>query len=266
MARKPRTKSNTGIYHVVIQGTQHHNIFRDEEDYLQFILTLMRKQQAVNAEDGEEQGFTLYAYSLLPTHIHLLIEEREETIGMVMKRINSSYAHYYNNKYETDGSPFKGRFQSEPVEDDERFLNILRHIHQEPVKAGLASDIDSYPYSSWNEYMMRDITSLLPLPTVCFIREEYRQLPNEQLQQLLEAPVTDGKPCLEEVKTANHKPSDGQVWLLIAQMTGASNKHDSLNLASITRRSILSRLRRHGASVRQLESLTGISRGIIQRL
>ena len=34
----------------------------------------------------------------MSNHIHLLIREREDTIGMVIKRIASSYVDYYNHK------------------------------------------------------------------------------------------------------------------------------------------------------------------------
>ena len=66
MARKPRLKSSSGIYHVVLQGASGKDIFRDEEDYLQFLLTLIRKQP-VESSDGEQvAGYTVYAYCLLP--------------------------------------------------------------------------------------------------------------------------------------------------------------------------------------------------------
>ena len=47
-------------------------------------------------------------------HIHLLIREREDKIGMSIKRIASSYVYYYNHKYSRDGHLFRERFKSEP--------------------------------------------------------------------------------------------------------------------------------------------------------
>ena len=48
---------------------------------------------------------------------HLLIREREDTIGMAIKRIASSYVYYYNHKYSRDGHLFRERYKSEPVND-----------------------------------------------------------------------------------------------------------------------------------------------------
>ena len=51
--------------------------------------------------DGTPSGrnYILYAYCLMSNHIHLLIREREDNIGMAIKRIASSYVYYYNHKY-----------------------------------------------------------------------------------------------------------------------------------------------------------------------
>ncbi len=45
--------------------------------------------------DGTPFGrnYILYAYCLMSNHIHLLIREREDNIGMAIKRIASSYVY-----------------------------------------------------------------------------------------------------------------------------------------------------------------------------
>lgn len=75
----------------------------------------------------------------MSNHIHLLIREREDTIGMAIKRIASSYVYYYNHKYSRYGHLFRERFKSETVNDMAYFLTLLRYIHQNPVKAGMVS-------------------------------------------------------------------------------------------------------------------------------
>ena len=82
-------------------------------------------------------NYILYAYCLMSNHIHLLIRERKDTIGMAIKRIASSYVYYYNHKYSRDGHLFRERFKSETVNDMAYFLALLRYIHQNPVKVGM---------------------------------------------------------------------------------------------------------------------------------
>lgn len=64
----------------------------------------------------------------MSNHIHLLIREREDTIGMAIKRIASSYVYYYNHKYSRDCHLFSERFKSETVNDMAYFLTLLRYI------------------------------------------------------------------------------------------------------------------------------------------
>ena len=126
----------------MLRGINHQNIFEDAEDYYQFINTLDR-MRVRNDDEGLPCGtnFTLYAYCLMSNHFHLLIREREDNLGMALKRIAGSYVFYYNRKYGRDGHLFKERFKSEPVNDMTYFTTLLRYIHQNPVKAGIVENV-----------------------------------------------------------------------------------------------------------------------------
>lgn len=84
MPRQVRESSGTGIYHVMMRGINRQNIFEEQEDYYQFLNTLDMMAQAYEP-DGTPFGrnYILYAYCLMSNHIHLLIREREDKIGMV---------------------------------------------------------------------------------------------------------------------------------------------------------------------------------------
>ena len=101
MPRQSRKNSGTGIYHVMLRGINRQNIFEDSDDYFKFIKLL---HHATHPTD--ERGLPLpptcliYAYCLMPNHVHLLIRETQENIGSVMKPIAVSYAIYYNKRYQ----------------------------------------------------------------------------------------------------------------------------------------------------------------------
>ena len=80
MARQSRQSSGTGIYHVMMRGINHQNIFEEQEDYYQFLTTLDVMAQSYEP-DGTPSGrnYVLYAYCLMTNHIHLLIREHEKT-------------------------------------------------------------------------------------------------------------------------------------------------------------------------------------------
>ena len=263
MPRQARESSGTGIYHVMMRGINHQNIFEEPEDYYQFLNTLDMMAQSYEP-DGTPSGrnYTLYAYCLMSNHIHLLIREREDEIGMAIKRIASSYVYYYNHKYSRDGHLFRERFKSEPVNDMAYFVTLLRYIHQNPVKAGMVKEVKDYEFSSWHEYIDKNST-LFPL---CDTRTVLNRISYDELNGLVNEPLSDDVSCLDIEDTSKGRPSDDQVMLLIREKTGATNSSAFQQLPDEIRRSVLIELKGKRASLRQLERLTGIGKSMIYRM
>lgn len=262
MPRQPRTESGTGIFHVMMRGINHQNIFEDEEDNYQFINTLDRMRVRYD-DEGNPCGSncTYYAYCLMSNHFHLLIRERDEKVGDTVKRIASSYVYYYNRKYGRDGHLFKERFKSEPVNDMAYFTTLLRYIHQNPLKAGIVEKVKDYGFSSWGEY---DGT-VEPVFQICDTRTVLNRIPFIELDALVNVPLDDDCNFLDnENEQPRLRLSDDQVWQQIIELTGVTCSSDFQKLEKQRQRAALAQLRETGASVRQLERLTGISRGIIQ--
>ena len=263
MPRQARQASGTGIYHVMMRGINHQNIFEEQEDYYQFLNTLDLMAQSYES-DGTPAGrnYILYAYCLMSNHIHLLIREREDNIGMAIKRIASSYVYYYNHKYSRDGHLFRERFKSEPVNDMAYFVTLLRYIHQNPVKAGMVKEVKDYEFSSWQEYEDKKST-LFPL---CDTRTVLNRISYKELNDLVNAPLSDDVSCLDIEDASKGRPSDDQVMMLIKEKTGVTNSSVFQQLPDEIRRSVLIELKGKRASLRQLERLTGIGKSMIYRM
>ena len=72
--------------------------------------------------------------------------------------------------------------------------------------------------------------------------------------------------CLDMDDPSRVRPSDDQVCAYIKEMTGATNSSAFQQLDNEARCKVLKNLKERGASHRQLERLTGIGRGVIQKL
>ena len=145
MSRQQRDKSITGDYHVMLRGINRGDIFLEDDDKVVFLNTLLLKKSK-----GE---YVLNAYCLMDNHVHLLIQEKEDDIARIMKRIGITYVSYFNKKYQRVGSLFQDRYKSEKVEDDRYLLTAMRYIHNNPVVAGLVTKPGAYKWSSYNEYL-----------------------------------------------------------------------------------------------------------------
>ena len=89
MVRQSRQPSETGIYHVMMLGKNHQNIFEEHEDYYQFLNTFDMMAQSYEP-DGTPLGRNyLYAYCLMSNHIHLLIREREISYNKLNDHVNT---------------------------------------------------------------------------------------------------------------------------------------------------------------------------------
>jgi REP element-mobilizing transposase RayT len=159
MARQARERCESGIYHIVIRGINRQDIFCDQDDYHRFLETLER----VKAD-----SFEVHGYCLMSNHVHLLIHEKSEEVHRIMKRIGTSYAWWYNRKYQRIGHLFQGRYKSECIQDNEYLLTVIRYIHNNPVKAGMVSKPEDYFYSSVQAYYGRP-EKLVGLTDVGFI-------------------------------------------------------------------------------------------------
>lgn len=147
MTRPPRLHSPGLLYHVYSRGNNRQKIFMTEVDLKRFIVNLDRFKQRFN--------FKLYAFCLMPTHFHLLIEVSDVPLSKIMQVISTAYSMYFNKKYDFVGHVFQGRFKSIIVDKDEYLLQVVRYIHLNPVRARLVKHPGDFQWSSYNDYLGR---------------------------------------------------------------------------------------------------------------
>ena len=95
-----RVKAGQIIYHVMLRGINRQDIFEEPEDYWTFIKILSTVQERLEYDLVTRTTIChIYAYCLMPNHVHLLLGEKRWKVGDVMKSIASSYVFYYNKKY-----------------------------------------------------------------------------------------------------------------------------------------------------------------------
>lgn len=148
MPRGMRRVSKTGVYHIMMRGNEKRNIFIDKWDKQKFIDILDKVKK--------EELFDIFAYCIMPNHVHLIIKEYAEGISYIMKRVNISYAQYFNNKYERVGHVFQDRFKSEVIESDSYLLCAIRYVHNNPVRANMVKAAIDYGWSSYKYYFGKE--------------------------------------------------------------------------------------------------------------
>lgn len=126
----------------IASGVNRGDLFLDDADRRKF---LARIGQIV--EGGR---CTLYAFALMTNHVHLLVRSGDMGISAFMRKLLTWYAIYFNKRHRRTGHLFENRYKSILCEEEPYFLELVRYIHLNPVRARIVSDIealDTYPWS-----------------------------------------------------------------------------------------------------------------------
>jgi putative transposase len=145
MARQPRLHIPGGIYHVILRGNGGQDIFFAKSDRTQFSLLLQ--------EGAERFDYRLHAFCLMTNHVHLLIQTGHNPLSKIMQNLSLRYTQYINKRKKRSGHLFQGRYKAFLVDADAYLLELVRYIHNNPVRAGLTEDTLDYAWSSHRAYL-----------------------------------------------------------------------------------------------------------------
>jgi len=246
MARIGRSKSATGIYHIMLRGNNKQKIFYTQEDYQKFLELLNRKSQ--------QKSLILYAWCLMPNHVHLLLKEKNQPLGDCFRELLTSFVTWYNRMHERVGHVFQDRYKSEPVEDQTYFLRVFRYIHRNPLAAGLCEKPEDYPYSSYmhyfcsNRYQSGDmILNLMRKDEL----ERYHLQKDENEEDLLDIDPTE-------------KLSEEEIIAIVEHSGFVQHIASVKSLPCDLRTKVLQMMYIGGISYRRIGELTGVSISVIR--
>jgi putative transposase len=146
MPRLPRIKTFDSIFHIMVRSISDVPLYREDKDKDKF-LKLVKKYQDIF-------GFKVYAYCLMTTHGHLIIDANGADISKIMHGINQCYAQYFNRKYNRHGHVFQDRFKSKIIKDERYLINLSAYIHNNPKDMKRYKNcIEKYKFSTLGVYL-----------------------------------------------------------------------------------------------------------------
>ncbi len=230
----------------MLRGMDRRIIFTDDMDRYVFLKSIFRAK--------EKSHFKLFAYCLMDNHVHLLIKEQDEPLELIFKRIGVSYVSYYNKKYDLYGHLFQDRFRSEAVESLAYFLDVLRYICRNPIKAGLCDSLFDYKWFECSR--VREISGLID------DIDEYVSMSKSETIDFVKGECLNSH--LEDSVPA--RLNDKDAIAILRSATGYDNPHDLCDLDKKQLQSILIICLEEGIAARQFSRITGISRRTIERM
>jgi putative transposase len=144
MPRRLRIHAPGGFYHVTLRGNHQQNIFHADAD--RCLLNAIVGRSTIKYDSR------IHAYCWMSNHLHFLVQVGVEPLSSLMRQIASGYARAFQSKFETTGHLFERRYHATLVDEQSYFLQLLRYIHLNPVRAGLVHRPDQYRWSSHRAY------------------------------------------------------------------------------------------------------------------
>jgi putative transposase len=148
MPRPPRLTGPRVTYHVIVNCNNGDFQFNDRRDFLQLL--------AAVAEYKAKFDFKLFAYTLMNSHAHFIIQtsrDEKNTISRIMHDICLRFAKWYNKAHGRKGHFWGSRFKSPIIEADTYGVALLRYIAQNPVRAHMVANARDWEWSSYRTYV-----------------------------------------------------------------------------------------------------------------
>ncbi|MCX5906984.1 MAG: transposase [Deltaproteobacteria bacterium] len=92
----------------------------------------------------------IWAYCLMPNHLHLLAKSGNQSLSQSMRRLLIGYVINFNRRHKRYGHLFQNRYKSIICEEDPYLLELARYIHLNPVRAGMVKglrELRDYPWT-----------------------------------------------------------------------------------------------------------------------
>jgi putative transposase len=146
MARLPRLALPGYPHHVIQRGNNRAAIVATPADY-RFLLDLL-------SNTAHQFDVAIHAYVLMSNHFHLLATPHTvDGLPKMMQAVGRTYVRYFNRVQQRTGTLWEGRYKSTVIQTDRYLLTCMAYIDLNPVRAGLVTLPQDYPWSSHVHYL-----------------------------------------------------------------------------------------------------------------
>ncbi len=101
--------------------------------------------------------FKVIAWTILPDHLHMVLDPGEEDLSDIMHRFKLSFSNLYRHRKNLRRSVvWQRRFWDHVIRDEADFNRHVDYIHFNAVKHGYSASPSEWPHSSYRKYVNSD--------------------------------------------------------------------------------------------------------------
>jgi putative transposase len=158
MGRPPRATAGGVVYHVLNRANFGLTLFAADRDYATFAGAL--------TEALGRRPMRLLAYCLVPDSFALLLwPSGDGDLSAFMRTLTLVHTLRWHADHKSTGSGhvYQGRFRSFPVQPNEHFLTVCRHLERGGMRAGLVARAQDW---RWSSLWQRQPGNTAPAPSL----------------------------------------------------------------------------------------------------
>ena len=238
----------SSYYHVMIRGIAKQIIFEEISDNKYFLKILESFSKKYN--------ISIICYCLMINHVHIECQDFDDNLSAFMCNLCSTYARYFNKKYDRCGALFQRPYNKKLIKNEGYLLQVYHYIIKNPENEGICP-YEKYTWSSYKYYFSEN-----HFTNSNIIKEI---LGSQSLDSYLQTQI-EANNEIQYKSFKNDKITDNQALELVKTQYNLKTTTNVKSFDKEKRKEIILFLKTHGLSVRQIERVTGISRGIIQNI
>jgi putative transposase len=192
-------------HHATQRGSRRQRTFFGEDDY-RFYLALLAKARL-------EADVSIWAYCLMPNHVHLVAVPRHAAgLAFMFRTVHRAYACRINEREGWRGHLWQERFHS-CVMDESHLLAAVKYVELNPVRAELCGCPEEWPWSSVHAHLAGGGDSLVDVAPMASRIGNWREY--------LDIPASDSS--VRTIRRNGHtgRPAGDEAFLLeLERLTG----------------------------------------------
>lgn len=141
MPRKNLIRTREHVYHITSRSNSKEWFYIPSQECWKISLELLEKGQ-------NEFQVDLHAFVLMNNHYHMMIKTPHCDIDKFMHFFNKSLSSRINMSAGRINHVFGGNYKWSIIDSQRYYANALKYLYQNPVRAGLSQNVESYPYST----------------------------------------------------------------------------------------------------------------------
>ena len=198
MARLARVVAAGLPHHVTQRGNRRQPVFFGDDDFDAYRTLL--------AEGCRAAGVAIWAYCLMPTHVHLiLVPSDADGLRAALGEVHRRYTRHVNFREGWRGYLWQGRFASFPM-DEPYLLACARYVELNPVRARLVDRVREWPWSSARAHLRGRDDGCVSVKSLLDLAPDWKAFLSEELSAPEHAAIQSGERTGRPLGAPRFKP------------------------------------------------------------